>query len=466
MPKHPVRSFVRAAAVFAVAASVISAVNQQVFQRRLAGSLNCQIDACITSLGLGDAGSYMKMGRALASGQGIPLDLEWAYRGWPPGMAALYATLISIGRPQLSVPLMMVCLVAACWIIVLVVPVLKSRDYRRLGLATVICCAIPHSYFVLNWPLGYGILYSDGLFVVALLLCAVLLLTPSLRKLSHHNLGYALALGFGLAAMAYLRAVGELIVDLATVASLLLLGTAAASSWIRLHRKGRGEGDRGEKVRKKGYRNTLKYILVSSLVAQALMLPWRLELATHLGGQLQFTYSADVWTPAWTPSDVIPADTQWTVAAGRNYMCVAYPKECERIRATEETSPNAYTGSGAHSTSELRVAAIDAIKADPLPWAANRFKFATRAYFLAPPYSPASLLEGAIALLALMFTIVLGVKEIRRRGDIRIIFFSVCVLVATLLPPTLSHYEARYLLPVQLLGFTGLLVWVKSRTER
>ncbi len=464
----------RVAAVMMVVASVTAAILQATVVRNSVGDIGCSITECITNAGLRDSGAYMRMGQSLADGRGVGPDgidsgLEWSFRAWPPGMATIYAALIRVSSVGLSVPVLMIFLTTVLWSTVLAIPSILSKTTRKLIVSSVIASIIPYAYFM-NFPLGFGIMHSDGIFTVLLLFSIFILLNPSTRQLHNHLLVPSLMLGTSLAFSAYVRAVGEIFVDVLSIAALVMLSVTLVISYGARLRKVTAQTNQTQSKRF-AWKTGLKYILLSCVIAQSLMLPWRYHLYTNPIPQLTFSIKFNVWPSAWIPSDLMGSSAQWRVERGVNFMCVSYPLQCSQIRATETASPNAYSGNGAHSIADFESLGVQTIMANPSPWIVNRIKFFARGFFADTRFSiyhdnPNNLIIQTFKVLFSIFSILgtflvfgMGLIRLIRRGDPRLLLFAIILVVSTVGPPARSHFEPRYLLPLQLLGFAALIEW-------
>jgi hypothetical protein len=192
-----------------------------------------------------------------------------------------------------------------------------------------------------------------------------------------------------------------------------------------------------------------------SVVAEFVMLPWRLYLGIRLHrGDFRWTTLSDLASAArWEPTSLVLKQGNGFAAAGHsNWACLDDPVECKKIYALEETAKHPYMGAaGGHFTSgQFDQLTLQSFLAHPFSFIFERidalsFGFASN--------TGGSVKELALpeSLLIFALFVAMVVVMVRRRGfldPVSLFFlFSTVVQLGTI---ALIHMEPRYFLGVEL----------------
>ena len=383
-----------------------------------------------TYFGQGDAGSYLMVARDLVGDLSVDVNNRWALQLWPPGMPFLEYAIISLFGAQ-AVVLALACLTSALWSSVFVLflrqSCIQSRNLKKIMMAALILFVFPQLP-VFPWT-GQYFLFNSEPIGLALFSIAVIKLWPMLVSNDTdevHNLKRWAEVGLLVGVASYFRApffpLGPVIF------SVLLLHNIVTFNWRRLLKT--------SLTRHFG----AAVIFASSFCVT--VAPWLIVSANSVRpGFISWTKPDDMGIRAWTnKSD--PTTPSWYASSGPGWACDIAPEECIRLRS--ETLGNQV----------LQKQAIRAIINEPVQFISNRSKYFFRATFI-PISGTATLLEAILNFSSTAFLPVVFLIELTRRkflAAMMVLFISAALLV----PPSLYHFEPRYIAPLKILG--GLLL--------
>ena len=453
-----VPAWIRLVGLIAIAISLGLALKRGV-QNSFPLPVRCHIDECLALSGASDMHSYLVAGNALLAGESPSGDFAWIFRLWPPGMPILDAMAIAATRGSYVVPV--VVGVSFClWLTALALPMMVSRSPVKAIVCAAFGIAIPHMYFMSAWPLGAGLLTSDGISTTLLLIGLYCwLLADSTRK-RRSKIALALASMVTLAACAYTRSIGELF---ANVVLVLVLGWAAVSLLGHIYSRIKKSSSQSSSPPGRGLFGTrLRTALVIILSVQAMLFPWRAYMHVVLDGGWTFSVYGDyLWREAWMPATEWGNDALTIRVTGRDHMCESYPDRCATVTRLEHRSSAPFSGSGYLTEAEYRELYLRTVLGDPVPWIKNRTSFFPTYYGLGN--SGETRYAALLTLVGLVATIALAVVQLARRRNPILLVLTAGVIISVLLPIALTHFEARYFLPLQLFGLVGLTSAVISR---
>ena len=362
-----VPAWIRLVGLIAIAISLGLALKRGV-QNSFPLPVRCHIDECLALSGASDMHSYLVAGNALLAGESPSGDFAWIFRLWPPGMPILDAMAIAATRGSYVVPV--VVGVSFClWLTALALPMMVSRSPVKAIVCAAFGIAIPHMYFMSAWPLGAGLLTSDGISTTLLLIGLYCwLLADSTRK-RRSKIALALASMVTLAACAYTRSIGELF---ANVVLVLVLGWAAVSLLGHIYSRIKKSSSQSSSPPGRGLFGTrLRTALVIILSVQAMLFPWRAYMHVVLDGGWTFSVYGDyLWREAWMPATEWGNDALTIRVTGRD--------DCSGSSSvgapSEPNSLGAYSGSNhlrppAYSSHPLRGAIFPTLATVRTSWA-------------------------------------------------------------------------------------------------
>ena len=408
-----------------------------------------RIAALLPRLGLSDSGSYLWAAVDLQDGV-MSNAYIWVLNLWPPGIPYVLATLIKIGEGDSPV-IGMVIVICTLWATVfatLATILVPRGGYLITAIFSVFWFVSP---IFTAWTIRDGILGSDGLATAVGTLVAIGLVTatrPSLGMRARFVLFGAL--GVGLAALAYLRILWFYTVPLALgallVVALLALGVALIRghlSSLRRHRAGIGQW------------------AVLGAIFIGLCTPWTIYVATTLHpGNPSWSMGDYQWAQLWQPTETLEAaGAGFLVAGGGNWPCELAPQRCAQINDAETATAAPYGGSEGMTFSEFRQEALLVAVTKPLDFIVDRVGVTLRSWLSVPGASVGTFGNIGFGLmtlagfgLAVGILIVLGVRR-HSTAIFLLMIFAVNVGVIWL-----THFETRYLVPLQAMSLVVLAI--------
>ena len=387
-----------------------------------------------------DACYYLSSGLELLETGTISSENYWILNFWPPGVSIGSALEILIARSGLALPVVAGGISIFAWTLVL------SLWHRRLSklvgqLASILTVfAIALSQPMRGWYLGDGLFYAESmatLFALGALLVLVSQGAANSRRLEPDRRSDVRA-GFGagllLAGAAYFRSPFEVAGQAFTVFVLIAAGSAMFTRAVRSRSWGAAFSALPP--------NVLGLAAVAGF--HAVTIPWRIVAASRIRpGDFRWSLAGDLgWNQVWMPTPYLEEQGAfWLIEGTRNTPCRIDEERCLEIFQTEMASGNPYFG-GARTLTELRNNALDVMLNHPLEWLWIKAEAFPRFWFRVPTsVDRFEFLENGIVLLGLVAVCILGWWRIPRTAYI----FYISVLVATMVPMIVFHYEDRYL---------------------
>ena len=414
-------------------------VNNLWFWAQQPGAPNLLADASEwrTYFGQGDAGSYLMVALDLVGDFSIASDNRWALQLWPPGMPILEWIIILVFGPK-SITLALAFLTSALWSTVIVLFFKEVADRLanfNKGFSSLSVIIVFTLLPVFTWT-GQSFLFNSEPIGLALFSIAIIKLWPILVLEDSHGRRYLkqyVQSGFFIGAASYFRAPFFLLGIVIMV--VLLIHKVITYNWMRMRKR------------------TIAPHFGSAVLLSAsfciVVAPWLIISSNTIRpGIISWTQSDDLGTRAWiNKSD--PSTPAWYASSGPGWACDIAPKECAQLLL--ETPGNEV----------LQKLAIRAIVYEPLKFISNRAEYFFRASFI-PISGTATLLESLLNLITITFLPVAFFLQLVRRKFLASTMVLVMV-VALILPPTLYHFEPRYLGPMK---FFGVLLLMEEITRQ
>lgn len=407
-------------------------------------------------LGGSDAGSYLGAAQDLQDGSISSKNL-WVLNLWPPGMPYLLATMIKLGGGASPV-VFMVVLLCVLWSIVLAtlaVLLIPRGGYITLAVFALFWLVSP---IFTAWTIQGGVLGSDGLATSLGTLVAIGLIwatiAPQARRPRWILYG---ALGIGLAALAYLRIMWFYAVPAALVGLAIL---AAARIIVLLIRKRRMQL----------LSERRKYVEWAALAATfiALCMPWTVYGATTLHpGSISWSQGDYQWGQEWMPDSYLDSiGAGFLIAGGANWPCHIAPSQCDILAKHELATAAPYSGQAPYTFTYFEHASIKAAVQNPVAFVANRSDFTIGAWLSSPGTSVGTFNNvgfGVLSLVAFLAALaVLVWQSIEQRA---VPVFLLLILGANIGVVWLTHFETRYVVPLQAMSLV-VLAFAIVRFER
>jgi hypothetical protein len=184
-------------------------------------------------------------------------------------------------------------------------------------------------------------------------------------------------------------------------------------------------------------------------------------------GTVSWSNSDYVWAQPWMSEDYLRVNNADFLAdGGANWACEIDPLACDQIYKLESVAENPFSGFGKHTFSEFRNLALLSIIENPLTFSQNRLKYTFRAY-TSGAGSPVGLsdnyIKGIIFLFLYLYLITKTIINWRKLDELEL--FGSTMLVGLLVPILVSHFETRYLMPIQALTLV-LIVYQLQKSDK
>jgi hypothetical protein len=415
----------------------------------------------IKALGYADAGSYLNAARDLQNGSISP-KFVWVLNLWPPGMPYLLAFIIKVSGGASPV-LPMVFLLCVLWSITITAVAgifLPRRGYVAFALFAVFWLFSP---IFTAWTIHDGVLGSDGLATALGTLVAVgLLWTMLAGPAKRPRWALYLSLGVGLAALAYLR----IMWFYAVPAALAVLAVLAAGRIVVLLLRRRSAQIASER------RSYLEWGALGAVFI-ALCIPWTVYGETTLHpGSISWSQGDYQWSQEWmTDSYLDSTGAGFLKTGGANWPCNLDPQKCAVIVAEEFATPNPYGGQAPYTFTRFQHESIKVAIKQPVPFALNRSEVMLRTWLSMPGASVGTmnnLVFGGLTFAAFLGALVVLIRRtLAQRAAATVILL---IIGANLGVVWLTHFETRYLVPVQamsvaVVAFAAIPVepWIRRR---
>ena len=401
--------------------------------------VTASIDQLLPVLGGSDAGSYLAAATDLQDGN-LSGANQWVLNLWPPGMPFILASMIKLGGGASPV-LPMVFLICTLWSSVLATLATILIPRRGFLSFTVFAFLWLVSPVFTGWTIHNGILGSDGLATAigALVAIGLIWTTWSAPQRWPAYLAYV-AIGIGLASLAYLRIMWFYAVPAA-------LGIVAAAGLIRLVVLwARGKRDLIAKQKR-------SYFAWGILGATFLVLcaPWTAYVGTVLHpGSFSWSQGDYQWAQLWMSDEYLEANgAGFLETGGGNWPCDLAPNECERLSQQEFAAESPYSGQ-TNSFTDFRQEAISVALTHPFEFIGDRTSVTVQAWLSTPGASVGSFGNvgfGIVTAIAFLASIVILISQSLKRRAAPLLLLL--LLGANLGILWLTHFETRYIVPVQ-----------------
>jgi hypothetical protein len=419
--------------------------------------VTASVSQLIPALGGSDAGSYLGAALDLQDGSISP-KYAWVLNLWPPGMPYILALMIKLGGGASPV-LPMVILLCILWSVVLATLagiLLPRHGYLTFTVFTVFWLLSP---IFTAWTIHGGVLGSDGLATALGTLVAIGLVWATLAGPSRRPrwLLYV-GLGTGLAALAYLR----IMWFYAVPAALGVVALFAVVRMIVLLIRRRFTQIAGERRR---------YIEWAALGATflALCIPWTIYGETTLHpGSYSWSQGDYQWSQEWMTDGYLKSIGGGFLAeGGANWPCHLDPHQCTVIAAQEFASTTPYGGEAPNTFIKFEHDSIKVAIAQPGPFIVDRSAVMLRAW-LSAPGAPVgtmdNLVYGVLTLVAFFAAlVVLAWQSLKQRVAALVIFLIIGANVGIV---WLTHFETRYMVPVQAMSLVVVAFAVLPQEAR
>ncbi len=413
--------------------------------------LTTSIHKLLPILGESDSGSYLGAALDLQDGHMSPAH-SWVLNLWPPGMPVLLATLIKIGGGASPI-LAMVILLCVLWSITMAIAAVLLIS--RGGIIATIAFAVVWiaSPIFTAWTTHNGVLGSDGLATAIGSLVAITFIWVSTAPHGPRpRYGLYVALGASLAALAYLRIMWYYAVPAALGALLAIVAIRLIILRIR--------GRHGEFRRQR--RDYIEWGALA-LTFVILCAPWTIYVGTVLHpGNYQWSTGDYQWAQEWTPpATLIKEDGGFIIAGGGTWPCQIDPAECATLRTEELATKHPYSGSKPNTFHHFELDSVVAAVTHPIAFIGNRATFTVKAWLSTPGASVGTFGNIGFGLLTLLcFLVAIGVLiawSIRTRAGPLLVLL---ILGANMAVLWLTHFETRYVVPLQAMSIVVVALWL------
>jgi hypothetical protein len=451
-----------------------------------AGSATATAEELVPGLGDQDPSHCVGLGYDIAEAKRIPADRPVSFTVvqprardvlnlWPPGMHLYYAALFTVFGPDMPVALVVGLVTALIWAALLTAFVdLWSRHLRWFAVVAVLLLLLA-SDVVQERILGDRVLWSEGLFTWFVLAAVYAAARVATARSDATRLGWAATVGALLGLSAFVRTVAEPLGWL----MLVLVAVWGAASLVRTWwhrrradgedtRRADGEDTGTDAAGSVGWRKHLLALLLAAVAFQVVTVPWRVYAAQSIRpGDYRWTTATNrYWHHSWMPDSVFRARQQsWLLVGRPNTACKVDRDTCARIARYERRQPTPYSGEGRYSEGDYRQLAIDALTHHPVAFAADRLYYLNRAWFWLPQERAPEYFQNAIALVALVATLWLVVRRIRRVGPDLLALLFPGLLVVSIVPLVFLHFEPRYFATIKVVALVLPAVLLTSDRE-
>ena len=425
-------------------------------------SLDATTADLVDGLGFGDGGSYTRLAVDLQHGYISPGN-RWILNLWPPGVPFVLLVILKLTGGGLPI-VPMIVLVGCLWSLalsLLALILLRRRAFISFGLFAVVWLAGP---LLSGWTIHGGVISSDGISaaLTAILVIALYFATQDeFQKFSRRiRFGYYFAVGLLLGVLSLFRVTWLF----ATLASLVALGIYLAVVALRRWRRHRLARD--------PVGQSLKAILTrwSAVVVgfAVLAAPWTIVLGTYVHpGNLSWSTGDYQLAQTWMTDDYLKKGNAGFLIDGKaNWACELDPTECAKLMQIETAREHPFDGTGENSFSDFQRRAILAAVEHPAEFVAQRTDVTVRAWLSVPGEPVGSMRAVGFGIVTLAFFLFSCGLLIRRfcQGHSEA-FFLLMLAGANIGMLWLTHFETRYMMPLQVIGLV-VIVLALSTKER
>lgn len=388
----------------------------------------------VDCFGLADIGSYVRGALAFES-HGFALFSKFGFGTWPPGFSILEFLLIKFS--PLPLPLSLFLLTSLVWAGVLNLLRILFFTLSRAGnyLSVVLPIFLLMAPFVNDFYLSTGILMSEplsmGLFLLGALEVLKNISNPIAQKSLYKNF---IVPSIFFALSIYMRAQFDLVIYC------LLIFTTLIYIFFLLKRGG---------VEGQKYFLQIKNILIVLIISQLLTVPYKYFMASNGHGFAMANVSY-IFGMTWrTEAENQKNGAKFFSDGGGSSMCLLNPTKCNAfdIRRKNNSRIDDY---------EYRDAAIRSVILNPIQFFKIKFPYFWESWKSSSyAWDSKSYLSSLFNILLSFLIFVVIVINLRQKKYVEVgyfLIFSVGIMAFC----WLVHFEARYLLPIKMVG----LIWI------
>lgn len=420
--------------------------------------LDASVPELLAMLGGSDAGSYTTIAYDFLDGR-IEDQNRWILNLWPPGVPFILwlIMLVNGGVMPIAAFVVITGLVWSAALALLAWLLVRRRAYFVLALFSLAWLLSP---LLTGWVVQRGAISSDGISAALTAVLALALLyigEPEFDRVKGaRRYLYFGGMGLLLGTLCLFR-VTWLFAIIASAAALVLFIVVRALSRTVRRRSRAGAAPRP-------FARTLPWVAAAVGFA-IIVVPWTGVVGRVIHpGNYSWSLGEYQLAQAWMSDERLTSmNAQFLVDGEVNFACDLDPKRCAQIEAAEIATGTPYSGKGTHTFAQFGMSATFTAVANPIPFVGAR-SATTFVTWMSTPGEPVgswgNVPFGIVSLFAFLGSIVLLVWQSARGRSSA--FFLLMLTGANLGLIWLSHFETRYLLPLQVIG----LVVVAAYTSR
>ena len=411
------------------------------------------ISELLPLLGSSDAGSYLTAAVDLQDGSITP-ENQWILNLWPPGMPVLLAVMIKVtGGASPIVP--MVILICCLWSLVLVCVswwIIPRQGYLTLAVFAGLWIGSPA---FTAWTTNNGVLGSDGLATAISALVAIGLISVGGTATAGKTRWVLFALlGMGLALLAYLRIIWFYAVPTALGVLACIVAIRLIILWLS-RRAGSPRRDR---------RRFIEWGVLAA-VFLATCAPWTIFVGHVLHpGDYSWSQSDYQWAHLWMSDEYLVANgAGFLETGGANWPCHIAAERCKQLADIELSAEYPYDGIDGSSFDTFRSEALATAYSHPVQFISDRTDFTLRTWLSTPGNAVGgfdNLFFGSLSLVLFLASVGILIRDsIRRRAGSLLIFLLLGANIGVL---WLTHFETRYVIPLQGISLVVCALWASK----
>ena len=403
-------------------------------------SLLANVNEIINCYGGMDVASYIRGAFGLEK-NGLKLFGSLGFATWPPGFSFLELGLIRLDLYPLGLSLLIITYCLWSILLLMVFKLLRVSTNLSFLISAFIPTLLLLTPFISNFYLWQGLLMSEpistAIFFIALIGFWELALSSQIV-----GKGRAIFFGVLIAVSIYLRAQFDIIFStLSIIIFIFFLATftlkkflkVSESFWIKL-------------------KHLTKLFLVIFITAQILILPYKIYMFKNGHGPVManvFYMFNMVWQ---NTTDLNRAGAMHFVDGGGNSICQLAPEKCNEFIARKYSGQNI-------PVREYQNSALLAVISQPIKFMEIKYPFFHKAWSIDNLENAESnrriVIFNTIILLSFLVVAILFISRNKKRALLELLVIFSFFIGATGFS-WITHFEARYLLPVKLL----ILIWI------
>ena len=403
--------------------------------------------------GYSDSGSYLRAGYSLATDGSISEEHRWMKAFWPPGNMVLDAVSIMVMGVEGQFILFLVLVHVVLWSVALFLVTLVLRRVLPGTLAIIIVLITLWTDLFQNYLLGVAVVYSDSATAALLVICLAAIIL-SVQK--QDSMIWIFLSAVSLAAAAHFRGQYFLVIQGLTFLALFMVVLLVVMAVLK------------QLDSTKLFNQIAKFkdvrLIVLGLVSFSLCLPNLIARERQLGDVTWDTAGKFHWTNteafAMMGNWIYEKDHAGFVAAGGGgTACKVKPVKCLEVNTAEMNSeqPFSILDNEPYSARDFQKLTRDIFVTNPLKWAKIKLPYFFKFWYSEPSVTSAvgsQRIMGTWTLIGLVIVLLTAAKHFLLSHQYRVSAILIFTIVlATLLPPYLAHYETRYLVLTKLIGF-------------